>query len=58
MVDKLYHGANPCSSLKPIVRFVEEIQRFVCDSATHPIIEKLPSKGIAMHADSVPTHYV
>ena len=49
-VDKLYHRANPCSSLRPIARLVVEIQRFVCDRTTHPIIEKLQSKGIAMHA--------
>ena len=48
MVDKLYHRANPRSSLRPIVRFVVEIQRFVCDRATPPIIEKLRSKGVAM----------
>ena len=41
MVDKLYHRANPRSSLRPIARFVVEIQRFVCDRATPPIIEKL-----------------
>ena len=45
MVDKLYHRANPRSSLRPIARFVVEIQRFVCDRATPPIIEKLRSKG-------------
>ena len=44
MVDKLYHRANPCSSLRPIARFVVEIQRFVCDRATPSIVE---SKGIA-----------
>ena len=49
MVDKLYHRANPRSSLRPIARFVVEIQRFVCDRATPPIIEKLRSKGVAMH---------
>ena len=50
MVDKLYHRANPRSSLRPIVCMVVEIQRFVCDRATPPIIEKLRSKGVAMHA--------
>ena len=34
MVDKLYHRANPRSSLRPIVCLVVEIQRFVCDRAT------------------------
>ena len=47
MVDKLYHRANPRSSLRLIARFVVEIQRFVCDRATPPIIEKLRSKGVA-----------
>ena len=37
MVDKLYHRANPRSSLRPIARFVVEIQCFVCDRATPPI---------------------
>ena len=35
------------------MRFVVEIQRFVCDRATPPIIEKLRSKGVAMHAYGV-----
>ena len=46
MVDKLYHRANPRSSFRPIARFVVEIQCFVCDCATPPIIEKLRSKGV------------
>ena len=50
MVDKLYHRANLRSSLRPIVCLIVEIQRFVCNRATPPIIEKLRSKGIAMHA--------
>ena len=53
MVDKLYNRANPRSSLRPIVRVVVEIQRFVCDRATPPIIEKLLSKRVAMHAYGV-----
>ena len=58
MVDKLYHRANPRSSLRPIARFVVEIQHFVCDRATPPIIEKLQSKGVvAMHAYGVSTYY-
>ena len=51
MVDELYHRANPC--FRPIACFVVEIQRFVCDRATPPIIEKLRSKGIAMHTYGV-----
>ena len=58
MVDKLYHRANPCSNLRPIARFVVEIQRFVCDRATPPTIEKLRSKGVAMHAYGVSAYYV
>ena len=57
MVDKLWHRANPCSSLRPIVHFVVEIQCFVCDRATPPIIEKLRSKGVAMHAYGVSAYY-
>ena len=40
-----------------IARFVVEIQRFVCDRATPPIIEKLRSKGVAMHAYGVSEYY-
>ena len=57
MVDKLYHRANPCSSLRPIVSLVVEIQRFVCDRAIPPIIEKLRSKGVAMHTYGVSAYY-
>ena len=57
MVDKLYHRANSRSSLRPIARFVVEIQRFVCDRATPPIIEKLRSKGVPMHAYGVSAYY-
>ena len=57
MVDKLYRRANLHSSLRPIARFVVEIQSFVCDHATPPIIEKLQSKGVAMHAYSASAYY-
>ena len=57
MVDKLYHRTNPRSSLRLTVLFVVEIQCFVCDRATPPIIEKLPSKGVAMHAYGVSAYY-
>ena len=57
MVDKLYHRINPRSSLRPIAHFVVEIQRFVCDRATPQIIEKLRSKGVAMHAYGVSAYY-
>ena len=57
MVDKLYHRANPRSSLRLIARFVVEIQHFVCDSATPPIIKKLRSKGVAMHAYDISAYY-
>ena len=36
-----------------IAYFVVEIQRFVYDRTTPPIIEKLQSKGVAMHAYGV-----
>ena len=55
MVYKLYHRA---SSLRPIVRFIVEIQHFVCNRATPLIIEKLRSKGVAMHVYGVSTYYV
>ena len=57
MVDKLYYRANPRSSFRPTVCFVVEIQRFVCNRATPPIIEKLRSKGVAMHAYGVSAYY-
>ena len=47
MVDKMYHRANPRLSFRPTVCFVVEIQHFVCNRATTPVIEKLRSKGIA-----------
>ena len=50
---KLYHRPNPCSSFRPSVHLVVEIQSFVCDHTTPPIIEKLRSKGIAMHVYGV-----
>ena len=58
MVDKLYHRANLHSSFRPIACFVVEIQCFVCDCATPPIVEKLRSKGVAMHAYGVSPYYV
>ena len=58
MVDLLYHRANPRSCLRTIACFIVEIQRFVCDCVTPPIIEKLWSKGVAMHAYGVSTYYV
>ena len=57
MVDELYDRANLRSSLRPTPRFVVEIQRFVCDCATPPIIQKLQSKGITMHAYGVSAYY-
>ena len=56
MVDKLYHRANPHSTFRPIARFVE-IQHFAYDRAIPPIIEKLRSKGVAMHAYGVSAYY-
>ena len=58
MVDKLYHRANSRSSSRPIEHFAEELERFVCDRATPPVIENLRSKGIAMHAYGVFVYYV
>ena len=46
-----------CVSLRPVARFVVKIQQFVCDHATPSIIEKLRSKGVAMHAYGVSAYY-
>ena len=43
--------------LRPTVHFAVEIQRFACDRATPPIIEKLWSKCVAMHAYGVSAYY-
>ena len=58
MVDKPYHRATLRSSPRPIACFVEELQCFVCDHTTPPIIEILQSKGVAMHAYSVSVYDV
>ena len=57
MVKKLYHRTNLRSSFRLIVCFVVEIQRFVCDCITPPIIKKLQSEGIAMYAYGVYAYY-
>ena len=57
MVNKLYHSANPHSNFRPTVRFVVEVQRFVYDRATSPIMEKLWCKGVAMHTYGVSAYY-
>ena len=57
MVDKVYHKANLRSSFRLIARFIVEIQCFVCDRATPPIIQKLLSKGVGMHAYGVSAYY-
>ena len=57
MVDKPYHRANSRLSFGPIARFAIEIESFVGDRATPPTIEKLRSKGIAMHAYGVSVYY-
>ena len=53
----LYHRANLPPSLRPIARLAVELERFVCDRATPSIIEKLQSKGVAMHAYGVSAYY-
>ena len=58
MVDKPYHRANSCSSFRPIAHFTVDLQSFVCDHATPPIIKKLRSKGVAMHAYDFSVYYV
>ena len=57
LISSSYHRAKPHSSFRPTVRFVLEIQRFVCDRATPPIIEKLQSKCVAMHVCGVSAYY-
>ena len=57
MVDMLYHRANLPSSFRLTGHLVVEIQRFVCDRATPPIIEKLRSPGVAMHKYGISTYY-
>ena len=57
MVDKLYHRANLRSTFRQSVRFVVEIQCFVCDRASPSIIKKLQSKGVAMHVYGVSPYY-
>ena len=57
MVDKPYRRVNSRSSPRPIVCFAEELQRFVCNHTTPPNIEKLQSKGVAMHAYGVSVYY-
>ena len=57
MIDKLKHRANLRSSLRPFAHFVVEIEHFVCDHATPPTIEKLRSKGVAMHGYGVSAYY-
>ena len=57
MVDKLYHRANLHSSFRLIMRFVVEIQHFLCDRTTSPIIKQLRSKAVAMHVYGVSTYY-
>ena len=47
----------PHVRFRPIVHFVVEIKRFVCDRATPPIIEKLRSKGVAMYTYGVSAYY-
>ena len=57
MVDKFYHRANSRSSFRPIAHFVVQIQRIIYDHITPPIIEKLQSKGVAMHAYGISAYY-
>ena len=56
--DKLYHRANPRSGFRPIVCFAVELQRFLCNRATPPTIEKLRSESVAMHAYGISVYYV
>ena len=53
-----YHRANSCSSSRPIMCFVMEIQHFVYDRAAPSIIEKFRSKDVAIHAYGVSAYYM
>ena len=55
--ENLYHRANLPPSLRPIVHFALELERFVHDRATS-IDEKLRSEGVAMYAYSVSVYHV
>ena len=57
LISSSIYRPNPRSSLRTIARFIVEMQRFVCDRATPPMIEKLRSKGVAMHAYGVSAYY-
>ena len=57
MVDKPYPRTNLHWSFRLIMHFAVELQSFVCDRAAPPIIKKLQSKGVAMHADGVSVYY-
>ena len=46
--DKLYPRANLPPSLRPVVRFALELERFVCDCATPTIDEKVRPKDITV----------
>ena len=43
--------------MRHIARLADELECFVCDRATPPIIEKLRTKGVAMHAYGVSVYY-
>ena len=58
MVDKMYHRANLHSNFRPITHFTIELQHLVCDRAIPPVIEKLLSKGVAIHAYGISVYYV
>ena len=49
-----YHRASMCSSHKLIAHFVKELERFICDRATPPTIDK----GVAMYAYGVSVYCV
>ena len=53
----LLNSSNLPPSLKPIVPFILELERFVHDCATPTENGKLRSKGVAKHAYSVSVYY-
>ena len=59
MLDKPCHRANSCSSPRLIAHFTEELQRFICNRTTPPIIEKLWSQmHCYKHAYGISVYYI
>ena len=55
--ENLYHKANLPPSLRQIVCFALELERFVYDRAISIENEKLRSEGVAVYAYSISVYY-